>query len=148
MANLAFCFLLDTNECLLGTHNCSRDSSCINTNGSYYCTCNKGYAGNGFTCTGMYEWPLEKKEERSRLYLFWIFFIRELNQLRMRTSAKTTAEILASHLPFFSLYNSFPSFCFAWRTVHVKNSRFYFNLKPGFYIIVSVAAVRFCCTFT
>lgn len=43
---------LDTDECATGTHNCSADAMCINTEGSYNCTCNPGYNGDGRVCTG------------------------------------------------------------------------------------------------
>ena len=38
---------LDINECAKGTHTCSADAVCNNTNGSYNCTCNPGYYGDG-----------------------------------------------------------------------------------------------------
>ena len=28
------------------------NAQCINTNGSYNCSCSSGYSGNGMTCTG------------------------------------------------------------------------------------------------
>lgn len=43
--------MIDINECE-GTNNCHADSSCIDTLGSYYCTCNSGFSGNGTYCEG------------------------------------------------------------------------------------------------
>jgi len=40
------------NECLNGQNNCSTNALCENTQSSYNCTCNDGYDGDGFTCTG------------------------------------------------------------------------------------------------
>ena len=45
--------LLDVNECTNGTHNCDNNASCQNSVGSFNCSCNHGYAGNGTTCFGM-----------------------------------------------------------------------------------------------
>ena len=45
-------FLKDVNECTNGFHNCSHNTICKNTNGSYECECNNGYMGNGYQCTG------------------------------------------------------------------------------------------------
>jgi hypothetical protein len=35
-----------------GTSNCSSNATCTNTSGSFTCTCNQGYIGDGVTCTG------------------------------------------------------------------------------------------------
>ena len=43
----------DNNECTLDTHNCHDDATCTNTYGSFYCTCNTGFTGNGVNCSGM-----------------------------------------------------------------------------------------------
>ena len=43
---------LDINECQLGTDNCSPFATCTDTPGSYQCTCNPGYTGDGRTCIG------------------------------------------------------------------------------------------------
>ena len=43
----------DVNECVTNQHTCSPHATCINTPGSYNCTCNSGYYGNGFNCTGI-----------------------------------------------------------------------------------------------
>ncbi|XP_068242027.1 nidogen-1-like [Palaemon carinicauda] len=42
--------LLDTDECLDMTHNCSSDASCIDTRVSYRCQCKPGFTGDGYTC--------------------------------------------------------------------------------------------------
>ena len=49
-----FLHFVDINECA-GVNNCSDDSNCTNTLGSYQCSCHDGYLdeGNGYTCTGM-----------------------------------------------------------------------------------------------
>ena len=48
-------YLLDIDECELGTHSCDQPprASCRNTNGSYECLCNEGYTGDEIYCTGM-----------------------------------------------------------------------------------------------
>ena len=40
----------DVNEC--ATSPCDANAACANTAGSYTCTCNSGYTGNGTSCTG------------------------------------------------------------------------------------------------
>ena len=43
----------DINECSVGIHTCDQD--CVNTNGSYQCTCQDGYVlgGDNSTCEGI-----------------------------------------------------------------------------------------------
>ena len=50
-----FCdiLFLDIDECTLSIDSCDNNATCNNTVGSYTCTCNIGYTGDGFTCTGM-----------------------------------------------------------------------------------------------
>ena len=46
-------FYLDINECELdGLNDCDGNADCIDTIGSYNCSCISGYEGDGFNCTG------------------------------------------------------------------------------------------------
>ena len=42
----------DINECVDEVDNCSEDADCLNTIGSYDCSCVNGYEGDGIICTG------------------------------------------------------------------------------------------------
>ena len=46
-------YVLDINECLELSYPCASGASCTNTYGSYTCTCNSGYSGDGSTCEGL-----------------------------------------------------------------------------------------------
>eukprot|EP00795_Rhopilema_esculentum_P000986 gene986-10759_t len=47
---------LEIDECSQGTHNCSRFASCDNNPaGSFTCTCNSGYHGDGYYCEDINE---------------------------------------------------------------------------------------------
>ena len=41
---------VDEDECSLMTDNCDTNASCTNTPGSFTCSCDVGYAGDGVTC--------------------------------------------------------------------------------------------------
>ena len=43
--------LLDVNECEQSL--CDTNAMCTDTNGSYACTCNSGFSGDGDTCESM-----------------------------------------------------------------------------------------------
>ena len=45
--------LLDIDECLTSKHTCHDNATCTDTDGSYNCTCNTGYEGDGVNCTGI-----------------------------------------------------------------------------------------------
>ena len=53
--NLFFFFnvyhFTDINECKRN-HSCHVNATCMNTKGSYVCTCHPGYTGNGSDCSG------------------------------------------------------------------------------------------------
>ncbi len=44
----------DINECTEETHNCHEHASCNDTDGSFNCTCNTGFSGNGTDCEGQF----------------------------------------------------------------------------------------------
>ena len=48
----SFFLFLDINECTSNQHNCDVNAYCTDTVGSFNCTCNPGYIGNGALCTG------------------------------------------------------------------------------------------------
>ena len=41
----------DVDECENETHNCDQNATCTDTDGSFSCTCNDGYVGDGVNCT-------------------------------------------------------------------------------------------------
>ena len=45
-------FAEDIDECEVGIHNCNKNAQCINTVGSFFCSCLPGYTGDGVNCTG------------------------------------------------------------------------------------------------
>ena len=51
--DLLHCDYTDVNECATNNGGCAAEASCSNTDGSFECTCPSGYAGDGFTCTGI-----------------------------------------------------------------------------------------------
>ena len=46
-------FLLDIDECENPGDNptCHKNANCTDTDGSYECTCNIGFSGDGFNCS-------------------------------------------------------------------------------------------------
>ena len=44
----------DVNECNEKTDECAEHATCVNLPGSYKCKCDKGFQGDGISCTGKY----------------------------------------------------------------------------------------------
>ena len=45
-------YVSDIDKCAAGTYNCDANAECINTSGSYTCSCKTGYHGDGENCEG------------------------------------------------------------------------------------------------
>ena len=48
---VSFCYHVDIDECETGTDNCHESAQCTNTEGSFTCSCNPGYTGDGTECS-------------------------------------------------------------------------------------------------
>ena len=53
-------FFIDINECTSGEHNCHQNAVCVNTEGSFTCTCNSGFVGDGKTCAGLFSYIVKE----------------------------------------------------------------------------------------
>ena len=58
---------------MTNTTTCDVNAYCSNTEGSYHCSCNRGYSGNGTSCTGNHVYLL--------IYLFLVFPARQVKSI-------------------------------------------------------------------
>ena len=49
---LGIFMFIDIDECMIKIDNCDSNANCTDTSGSFNCTCNTGYSGNGTFCQG------------------------------------------------------------------------------------------------
>lgn len=49
-----YLYLADIDECANGTASCDTNAQCTDTDGSYECSCNAGFEGNGYQCYSMH----------------------------------------------------------------------------------------------
>ena len=45
-------YYTDVDECSNDVYPCDSNANCTNNDGSFLCTCQRGYTGNGFSCEG------------------------------------------------------------------------------------------------
>ena len=57
----------DIDECSSGTYNCDTNATCTNIPGSFTCTCNQGYTGDGVTCRGKWCMYVSIQDRQSRV---------------------------------------------------------------------------------
>ncbi|CAH3156243.1 unnamed protein product, partial [Porites evermanni] len=79
-------FFADINECEAGKHNCHANANCTNTKGSFECTCNPGYSGDGVNCTG--------ENNTSVFFLMNLFLINSIYLALEPSSATSIARYL------------------------------------------------------
>ena len=66
----------DVDECAIGNHNCHDDATCYNTEGSYTCSCNTGYTGDGSFCTRKFIYvPIISATASSLIFSVHISFV-------------------------------------------------------------------------
>ena len=49
---MSFVSNTDIDECAMESDNCAENAICMNIPGSFNCTCNEGYTGDGTSCVG------------------------------------------------------------------------------------------------
>ena len=58
-----FCVVTDIDECTTNKHDCHLYATCSNTGGSFTCSCNQGYSGDGKQCDGMFVILVSRKRK-------------------------------------------------------------------------------------
>jgi len=64
----------DIDECERGTDNCHVNAICTDVIGSFVCTCNSGFEGNGVNCTSKRFLRTIAKEGMSLTYILALVF--------------------------------------------------------------------------
>ena len=72
----------DINECSSNTDNCHPDSICRNSVGSFTCTCNSGFTGNGVSCSGIH-FNNKKTNLSVKINFKWLYvFVLDIDECR------------------------------------------------------------------
>ena len=50
-----FLVIVDIDECRNSSYKCDQYANCINTVGSYNCSCKEGFTGDGLSCSGKFQ---------------------------------------------------------------------------------------------
>ena len=95
--------MLDVDECSTKAHSCDGNANCVDTEGSYECTCKDGFHGNGKQCTGNY---LIRTNFRGNLISRKTAFAKGLMKVRHSgTRQPSVRSNIKLHLITFSLYS-------------------------------------------
>ena len=73
----------DVDECTIGSHNCDINAKCLDTVGSFQCSCNPGYFGPGDICYSECIWLHNSPTMRSlQLYccIVMLYYYQSLSQ--------------------------------------------------------------------
>ena len=65
---------IDINECEMEIDNCHANATCNNTFGSFECTCNAGFEGDGINCTS-------KTVEKGRVCIEYMHYVSRSRSL-------------------------------------------------------------------
>jgi len=60
--------IADVDECKVNNGGCCKNAKCVNTKGSYYCKCKRGYVGDGYTCYKKKRYGLFERKFYDRLF--------------------------------------------------------------------------------
>ena len=100
-----------------GTNNCDENASCANTDGSFTCTCNPGFEGEGDVCTNIDECSTEDADRASvdqtpivRIPLQDIFAHAQTVSMVCQTIKKTAVKTL-TYVPLTVTITATPATC-------------------------------------
>ena len=79
--------LADIDECTLNMNNCADDAACMDSDGSFTCTCDTGYIGDGVTCTGRSMFYVEKYVSLKQYHRVNVFGTDNIHVLQILMSA-------------------------------------------------------------
>ena len=89
LTKLPLLLSIDINECELETDNCHINADCTDTIGSFECTCNSGFEGDGVNCTSTsHSWKCH--------YYFSVysFIIININSIQISMSVHQTTTVM------------------------------------------------------
>lgn len=93
-------------ECAVGTYTCPENAMCADTDGSYNCTCNQGYTGDGSECQGK---PFQRLNQMKYAFISQTAGIRDFTGMGKHSSQQmlmNSTDVRISSAPLFLLWKS------------------------------------------